>query len=313
MKKRRTEAPFRVGLDIGGTTIKYGLAGRSGLVEYGEIPFQYYGDGEGLVRALAAIVRRFQENYNVVFAGAGCPGRVKDSVVWNAANLGIDRLDLGRELEKQLELPVLVENDATAAMLGEVCSGGLKGCDNGILITLGTGVGGGILIHGRPYAGERGCAGEFGHVVLVRDGRLCGCGQKGCFEAYASGRALIAQALEGGGYGDSLLAEMEVKQGRGLDGVMFFEGVRQKDAYAASVLEQYVAYLALGCKTFTDILDCGRICIGGGISQAGELLFGPLKRACERIGIEAGVQPALLGNRAGITGAANLEQFQKTV
>ena len=71
MKKRRTEAPFRVGLDIGGTTIKYGLAGRSGLVEYGEIPFQYYGDGEGLVRALAAIVRRFQENYNVVFAGAG--------------------------------------------------------------------------------------------------------------------------------------------------------------------------------------------------------------------------------------------------
>lgn len=242
----------------------------------------------------------------------------KTHLLVHANNLDWKNIPIYEYFKPHINLPLYIENDANCAVLGETLAGNAKNCENVVMLTLGTGVGGGIILNKRIYAGADMLGAELGHVKLVYNGLRCSCGQKGCLEAYCSATALIEQTREAmKTERTSLLWDMCHGSLQGVDGRMIFEAAVNGDTTAEHAVARYTDYLAAGISTFITIFRPEVIILGGGIAEAGSTLLDTLNRkvraatfAAEEIGVPPVVKAAL-GNDAGIIGAALLEHYSE--
>ncbi|MBQ9228371.1 MAG: ROK family protein [Eubacterium sp.] len=253
---------------------------------------------------------------DIAAIGMGTPGTVnKEGIIEFANNLGFDHIPAKDMIRERLgNKPVFVENDANCAALGEAFAGCGNGCRNFVAVTLGTGVGSGVILDGKIVSGVNNAGGECGHTVIVVDGEPCTCGRNGCWEAYASATALINQtkaAMEL--HPDSVMHELAKEEGK-VSGRTAFDAMRRNDAAGIKVVEQYIKYVAAGLTNLVNALQPEIICVGGGICNEGETLMRPLRRYVEkeRYSVYSKEQTQLmkaeLGNDAGIIGAAILNQ-----
>jgi len=305
------------GIDVGGTTIKAGLVDETGtLLHKLSIPTgvgRSYGE---IIRDMAdAVITLAQQQgisaKDIAGVGIGIPGVSQDglAIVHNLYWLDVP---LAEEFNKSLGIPVTIDNDATAAALYEHKLGAMAGCRVGVLFTLGTGIGGGIIINGKPFSGAHGLGGELGHIAIVPGGLQCTCGNRGCLEVYASagafmrlGRRCVIDRPE------SMLHHVTNGDFMKVTPQLIFDTAKSGDYVAESIVDEYVSYLAMGICTVENLLDPDVIAIGGGISGAGDYLLDKLKKASEGLGIFEGKQYADIrlaqaGNDAGIIGAALL-------
>ena len=234
-----------------------------------------------------------------------------------APNVAWRNEDLKGELEKRIDLPVVIENDANAAAWGEFRYGAGHDVDDLLLVTVGTGVGGGLVLDGSVYRGANGVGAEIGHMRVVPNGILCGCGKHGCFEQYASGSALVREARSLAMSG-AMIAQGMLERAGGdmtrITGPLITEAARDGDEGARQQLAELGRWLGEGIASLTEILDPGVVVIGGGVSEADELLLDPTRAAFAGQLVGRGFRPipeirkARLGNRAGLIGAADLSR-----
>ena len=309
---------IRIGIDLGGTNIAVGAVDDGhAIVSRVSVPTlarrpaaEVVGDmGDAVEAALAKAGLSIGDCRSI---GIGSPGTCNSAagVVERAYNLGWDHVPVCRMLEERFHVPCRLSNDANCAALAEQVAGAAVGHDNVVLITLGTGVGGGIIIGGKIYAGMRGAGAELGHTVLVLDGEPCTCGRRGCWEAYASATALIRQTREAAVQNpQSLLAQVPAEQ---INGRTVFDAADRGDAAAQRVIDRYCEYIAAGMTDIVNALAPEMILLGGGVSRQGERLLAPIREyiATHCFGQREGAIPvvaaAQLGNDAGIIGAAAL-------
>lgn len=308
---------IRIGIDLGGTNIAVGAVDDGhAIVSRVSVPTlarrpaaEVVGDmGDAVEAALAKAGLSIGDCRSI---GIGSPGTCNSAagVVERAYNLGWDHVPVCRMLEERFHVPCRLSNDANCAALAEQVAGAAVGHDNVVLITLGTGVGGGIVADGRLLEGVGGTGAEVGHTVLVLDGEDCTCGRKGCWEAYASATALIRQGKRAAAaQPESLLAGY----GEGLTGKDVFDAAAAGDTAAQAVVDRYCVYVAAGITDLVNILGPEKVLIGGGISRQGERLLAPIRAyvAANCFGGHDRTPPVIecarLGNEAGIIGAAAL-------
>ena len=305
------------GIDIGGTSIKGGLCTEAGeILCSGSIGTEC--SGPGLVEGVSALISRLLRERGASPAelagiGMGIPGTIDGASgkILYANNLRIEDFCIAKEVEARFGCPVRVTNDANAAALGEAKFGSGKGYRDAILITLGTGVGGGVILDGRIFEGNAGAGTELGHMVIVAGGEPCTCGRRGCLEAYASATALIRETRR------AMAAHPESRMWEGISDLAEVDGRtafahRSEDAAAAEVVEQYLYWLGEGLLNLASIFRPEVILLGGGISKEGENLTRPLQKKMDAEiyggphGPRVGIRIAALGNRAGLVGAAAL-------
>ncbi len=305
------------GIDVGGTKIAGCVVDADGtILEQARVESPAT-SADAIGQAIEELVRRLQSRHDISSVGVGAAGFVdrNRAVVMFAPNLAWRDEDLKSRLEKRLALPVVIENDANAAAWGEFEFGAGKDVDDLLLVTVGTGVGGGIVLDGNLYRGAFGVAAEIGHLQVVRHGRLCGCGNRGCWEQYASGSALVRDAREAA-EGGSLQAQALVQRAGGdpaaITGPMISAAAAEGDRFALEQLEQLGHWLGAGIASLTAVLDPAVAVIGGGVSEAGDLLLDPIRTSfrAELTGRghrpELEIRKAQLGNTAGMIGAADL-------
>ncbi|MBQ6300848.1 MAG: ROK family protein [Bacteroidales bacterium] len=311
---------YRLGLDVGGTSMTAGVIGEDfTVISKANIPS---GAGrsieeitDDMVRCCTMAVGQSGIHMEDIASwGIGMPSCVNPStrMLVHANCFGWKNVPIYDYLEGRLPLPLKIDNDANCAAFGETLAGAAKGRKNVIMLTLGTGVGGGIVLDGKIYAGADGMGAELGHTKLVYDGELCTCGQKGCLESYCSATALIrhaGEALEKAP--GSLIGELCGGDRNVIDARMVFHAAAG-DQVATDLVEDYISRLASGLSTFITIFRPESIILGGGVSNAGDQLFVPLNQklaestfGAEQIGVPE-VIPAILGTDAGLVGAAFL-------
>ncbi len=313
---------MRIGIDIGGMSIKIGLVDESKqIVAKKVIPTESdVLTPEGIIYNIAdAVLVLLQENglgiEQCESVGIACPGLVegKTGKVLYSNNIAWENVPMLDILREKLPVPLYLANDADAAALGEVIAGAAKDKENAVLLTLGTGVGGGVIINGRIFAGplRGGC--ELGHVVIKRDGKQCTCGRKGCLETYASATALMEQAREAAvKYPQSLMNEMSNHEVDKIDGRIIFEAEKLGDEAARLVVDNYEEDLSIGIANVINIFRPEVIILGGGVSAQEEYLTDALQRKVDAmcyagtIGEVARIVTSKLKNDAGIIGAAYL-------
>jgi glucokinase len=302
------------GIDIGGTTVKCGLFDVEGnVLDKWEIVTRSEGNGEQIIPDVAdTILAKLQEKgidkEEVAGVGVGVPGPVdEDGVVVTAVNLHWGRTDLAGEMTKLTGLPAKVGNDANVAALGEMWKGGGQGHRNVVMVTLGTGVGGGIILGGKIITGSHGAGGEIGHIHVVEGmEKTCGCGNKGCLEQVASATGIVYLANKKLSETDtpSSLREGEVSA------KTVFDAVKAGDALAIQVAEEFGKYLGIALAGVTGVVDPEVFVIGGGVSKAGPVILDYIKKNYVNYVLEPcrGTEFALaqLGNDAGIYGSARL-------
>ncbi|HEX3026876.1 MAG TPA: ROK family protein [Clostridia bacterium] len=312
---------YYLGVDLGGTNIKAGLVDESmRLVLKESTPT---GEGSGAVEIVKRIadlcrkiVRRAEVSMDdVAWVGIGAPGSADTvrGVLEYANNLPFDNVPLAQMLKDEIGKNVLIENDANAAAYGEFMAGSAKSSKSAVLITLGTGVGSGIIIDGRILQGHNFAGGECGHTVIEIDGRECTCGRKGCWEAYSSATGLIHMAQEAmtASPGSKMwkIAGGELSR---VDGRTPFDAMKAGDEAGKQVVEEYIRYLACGLVNVINIFQPEILCIGGGVSNEGDVLIRPLRKMIEKerysrySAHQTELRAAQLGNDAGIIGAAML-------
>lgn len=311
--------PYTIGVDLGGTNIVAALADETGrLLARGHRPTAMPRSAEEIAVDIALCIEEMmaQSPAPVECVGIGTPGSVnpQTGVVGFANNLNFENTPLGSMIEKRVHCPVYLANDADAAALGEYYAGAGRGSRSMVAVTLGTGVGTGLVLDGRLYAGAHWAGGELGHTVICMDGEPCNCGRRGCWEAYSAAPALIRQTQS------AMQAHPESKlwqaapQLSEVSGKTVFQAVAMGDATAQAVLDFYVKALAVGLSNVVNSLDPDILCLGGGISGAGEALMRPLEKAMEgQSYARPGQQTtklvlAQLGNDAGLVGAAMLHR-----
>ena len=308
-----------IGIDIGGMSIKGAAVDSNGRVyEKFSMPFIKGEDGEITIRKLAETVKEYIAAQGledkIAGIGLGSPGTldVEHGIVNYANNLGWNDLHVADIMHETLPYPVRLTNDANAASLGEAKYGAGKSYKTIIMLTLGTGVGGGIIIDGQLYEGNEGKGGELGHTVIVVDGEQCTCGRKGCLEAYASASALIRETKKAM---RSNRRSLMWKISPDIDlvgGKVVFEAAKQGDAPAIKVLDEYIKYLGEGILNYCNIFRPNVIVLSGGIANAGPALFEPLNAYIKERNYgykstpEVKVVPAELGYDSGKIGAAAL-------
>lgn len=300
-----------LGLDVGGTFIK-GLVLKDGKAVYGhDIPTRA---GE-LADCIEELVETLASGSGTTFSkikgvGVCCPGVIsEEGEIVKAANLGLENYPIKKLLEEKLSLPVKVCNDANAAALGEAKFGAGEGTEDSVLITLGTGVGGGVVIGGKLFEGNRKAGAEIGHMVIERGGVRCTCGRYGCFEAYCSARALTESTKEAMKY-DTASEMWKNYTYDTADGRTAFECM-DADPSAKKVVDKYLKYLACGVANIANIFRPQVILIGGGVAAQGSRLTKPLQSLVDKEIFAADYAPveikcASLGNLAGAYGAAAL-------
>lgn len=302
------------GVDLGGTTVKIGLFDPEGTVlEKWEIPTRKDDNGKHILPDIAAAILGKMEEKNisreaVIGVGIGVPGPVdEEGVVYKAVNLGWGVMNISDILGGLLQLPVKAGNDANVAALGEMWCGGGKGCKNMVLVTLGTGVGGGIIVNGKMLTGATGAGGEIGHIHM-QDGEpeACGCGNHGCLEQYASATGIVRLASRklAATSEDSVLRKEEITA------KTVFDAVKAGDKVACEIAEEFGEYLGKGLAAIAGVVNPEAFVIGGGVSKAGEILLEYVAKNYVKYVFhgsrDAAFKLATLGNDAGIYGAAKL-------
>ena len=313
---------LRVGIDLGGTNIAVGIVDdNKKIIATSKVKTNAPRPAEEIVDDMASAVYAALKSANVSIddisaVGIGTPGSViaGTGVVSYANNLGFYDVPLGEMLEKKLGKKVSVENDANAAAYGEFIAGAGKGAKNFIAITLGTGVGGGVIIDGKIYSGSNYAGGELGHTVIAADGEACTCGRNGCFEAYSSATALIRRTKQAmTRYPDSIVWELCGNDIKNAGGKTAFDAMRKGDFAGTAVVNEYIKYLSIGVANMVNIFQPDVLCIGGGISNEGETLLKPVREFVEgenyarNMKKKTVLKVAALGNDAGIIGAAFLD------
>lgn len=306
------------GVDLGGTTVKIGLFDTEGtVIDKWEIPTRKEDSGSKILPDIAQAIQNKVEEKNIAKdsitgVGIGVPGPVDDNgVVYKAVNLGWDVMNINEVLGGLVQMPVKAGNDANVAALGEMWCGGGKGYSNMVLATLGTGVGGGIIINGKMVTGSTGAGGEIGHIH-IKDGEPdeCGCGNHGCLEQYASATGVVRLAnrkLEACTQ-DSVLREAKSKGE--LSAKAVFDAVKAGDKVACEIAEEFGDYLGKGLAAIAGVVNPEVFVFGGGVSKAGEILCDYVKKYYTQYVFHgsrgAEFKLATLGNDAGIYGAAKL-------
>jgi glucokinase len=305
------------GIDVGGTKIAGGVVDENGTILEELRVESPATDVPAIEAAIEKLVTELRTRHSIEAVGVGAAGYIDKAraVVLFAPNLAWRDLDLKGDLERTLDLPVVVENDANAAAWGEFQFGAGHDVDDLLLVTVGTGVGGGVVLDGSLYRGAFGVGAEIGHMRVVPDGILCGCGNRGCFEMYASGSALVREARAEARAGSLLAADLVDRAGGDVDaitGPLVTEAARDGDTFAREQLAALGRWLGEGIASLTAVLDPAAVVIGGGVSAADELLLEPTRRAFATQLTGRGHRPTLeirkarLGNRAGLIGAADL-------
>ena len=317
---------YTIGVDLGGTNIAIGLCDENlNMIDKGSVPTLADRDGELIIRDMANLAAEIIKRNNLTVSdiasvGIATPGAAnsKTGVVEYANNLPFLNFPIAEIFKKYLPVEkVLIANDANAAALGEALAGAAKGTKNSVMITLGTGVGGGVIIDGKIFDGGINCAGaELGHIVIVAGGRQCSCGRRGCWEAYSSATGLSRMTKE-------KMNELKLK---GIPSLLFdeaekdgkvsartaFNAMKRGDKYGAMVVDEYIKYLAEGITNIINIFQPEILTIGGGVCNEKEYLTKPLLEIVESEQYtrnnmnKTKVVTAVLGNDAGIIGAAGL-------
>ncbi|WP_373264304.1 ROK family protein [Hungatella hathewayi] len=315
---------YYLGVDLGGTNIAAGVVDENfQIIAKDSMPTKAGRSMESIIGDVVKTAEMAAADAGISLRqftslGIGMPSCVnpKTHLLVHANNLDWKNVPIYDCFKAHIKLPLFIENDANCAVLGETLAGNAKSCENVVMLTLGTGVGGGIILNKRIYAGADMLGAELGHVKLVYNGIRCSCGQKGCLESYCSATALIEQTKESmKTERTSLLWDMCHGSFQGLDGRLIFEAAANGDATAKNAVAQYTDYLAAGISTFITIFRPEVIILGGGIAEAGSTLLDTLNRKVRAVTFaadEIGVPPvvkAALGNDAGIIGAALLERY----
>ncbi|MDR0490021.1 MAG: ROK family protein [Oscillospiraceae bacterium] len=311
---------MHIGIDLGGTNISAALVdGGGGIIKRVSMPT---GGADGARAVTGGILRVCDMLIGKTKAaplsvGIGIPGTVNAETgeVIFTPNLPLSGINIVGSVKKKYGCPVHIGNDANCAALGEAIIGCAKDAQSAVLVTLGTGVGGGVILNGRLHSGLSGAAGELGHMVIIAGGRECGCGRRGCWETYASATGLVRTAKEFiGPHSNSSIWELCGGSIDKIDGRMVFDAYRSDDSAARLAVEMYIEHLAAGIVNIINMLEPEIVCVGGGISNEWDCIEAPLKAAVDtekysRYTVNAPTTrlvQAQLGNDAGIIGAAML-------
>lgn len=313
----------RIGVDLGGTNIAVGvisedlkIIGRGVKKTNCPRPAEEIFDDIAAAVQIAMLDAGITIN-DVVSVGIGTPGTVnkENGYIEFANNLDFKQVPAKEMLEKRIGKPVYLDNDANCAALGEAVAGVGKGSKNFVAVTLGTGVGSGIIIDGKIVNGNNYAGGEMGHMVICVDGERCNCGRRGCWEQYSSATALIRQTIDAMKRNqDSIMWEIVENDIENVNGRTAFDAMRAGDAAAKAVVDNYIYYLAAGITNIVNALQPEFICLGGGIANEKENLLAPLRKYVDRerysrySNNQTKIVSAELGNDAGIFGAALLDE-----
>lgn len=312
---------YVLGIDLGGTGIKTALVSDEKKILGQEMrPTQAELGKDTVIDNMVASAESVIASANisrtdVVAAGIGAPGPLnwETGVVYSPPNLpGWKDVPLAELMSERLGFPCFLENDANAACFGEFWMGAGQGTETMCLLTLGTGVGGGIVTFGNLLRGKDGTAGEVGHIKVMRDGRLCGCGAKGCLESYGSVSGMVQTACEGlkNGEASSLLDACNGNLGT-LTGAMISDAVRSGDPFAKSVLHETATWLGIGIASLINLFNPEKIVLCGGMIAAGDMLFDPIRQVAAENAFEvpanrAEIVPGALGADSGVLGCAGV-------
>ena len=312
----------RIGIDVGGTNVKIALVDDNGKIIYSNSVPTYAKMGyEYTVNNIKQAIKDLMKETNTTPSdiegiGFDFPGQVdcKTGVVKLAPNIpGWVNVPIAQMIEDEFHIPTRIDNDVRCAALGELKFGAGKGCENFICITVGTGIGSGIVINGKVVRGATNAAGELGHIKLqMNGGPICGCGDTGCLEAFASGPAIVAMAQEYIKGGKSTkFREMAAAEGGEITPYMVAKAAEEGDPVAKRIFEIVGEYIGIGLTSVINLLNPEKVIIGGGVAESGELLLAPIRKTIkERAMVVAGnaveIVPAQLGNSAGVIGASML-------
>ena len=317
---------YKLGIDLGGTNIVAGVVDENfNIVATAKRKTNCPRPADEILDDMAAVALEAVEaaglkKEDIEAAGVGSPGAIDpvNGVVCFSNNLEFYNVPMAEMLKERTGFDFYLENDANAAAYGEYVAGAGKGTNNFMMITLGTGVGGGIIIDGKLYSGSNYAGAELGHVVISMDGELCSCGRQGCWEAYASATALIRQTKQAMiKYPESIMWKLCGNDINAVNGLTAFEAMRQGDSAGKAVVDKYIYYIAVGIANNINIFQPDVICIGGGVSKEGDNLIIPIKEFvngdnfARNIDKKAEIKTATLGNDAGIIGAAYLCNLYK--
>lgn len=313
-------AKNRIGIDVGGTNVKIALVDDKGSILYSnsvptraEMGYEY--TVTNIKQAIYELMKETKlSTKDIEGIGFGFPGQVdyKSGVVRLAPNIpGWVEVPIAKLIEDEFHIPTRVDNDVRCAALGELNYGAGKGCENLICITVGTGIGSGLIVNGKLVRGASNAAGEIGHIKLqMHDGPICGCGDTGCMEAFASGPSIVAMAEDYIRGGKSTKFR-EMANGNPITPYIVCEAAKAGDPVALRIFSIMGEYIGIGMASVVNLLNPERIIVGGGVADAGDLLLDPLKetlykRAMKIAGSAVEVVPAQLGNTAGVIGASLL-------
>lgn len=311
---------YRIGVDVGGTNVKIALVDFDGKIIYSNtVPTRAeMGYEAGVNNIKQAIKELMQETSatakTIEVIGFGLPGQIdyKEGLVKNLPNIpGWVNIPLAKIMEEEFSIPTRLDNDVRCAALGELNFGAGKGCENLICITVGTGIGSGIVLNGKLVRGAANAAGEIGHIKMqMTGGPLCGCGDYGCFEAYASGPAIVTMAKEYISGGKSAKYKEMAPDGI-ITPYLVAQAALQGDAVSIQIFKQMGKIIGTGLASVVNLLNPQKIIIGGGVADAGDILLEPIRqtildRAMPIQGQSVEVVPAQLANSAGVIGASLL-------
>lgn len=290
----------RLGVDIGGTNIKFAVIDKGNVLHRDIIDTNDTCDG--IISDIVDKATELRKKYNIKTIGIGTPGLIKNGYV-SAVNIPFKETPLKKLLSAKIDLPISIDNDANCAALGEIEFGSASDCENIVLVTIGTGVGGGIIMNRQICRGNN-SMGEIGHIIIqADDGRPCPCGLNGCWEQYASITALINDAETAAkATPDSILGNLLQKNGN-LNGELIFEALDKNCPVAKTVFDKYLDYLAAGINSIANVFGPDAIILAGGITQQGDKLLKPL---CEKIALDIRIEISSLQSNAGSYGAAML-------
>lgn len=312
---------YYIGIDLGGTNIVAGVVNENfEIIAKESTKTKLPRPAEEIVADMVMVSKKAVETAGLTMdqiesVGVGCPGTAnkKTGIIEYSNNLRFENLPLVELMEKGLDKKVYIENDANAAAYGEYLAGAGKGCNSMVAITLGTGVGSGIILDGKILTGFAYAGAELGHGVIVAHGRPCTCGREGCLEAYASATGLIIstkEAMEANK--DSVMWELCENDLANVNGRTAFDAMRKNDPAGSKVVDDYIDYLAIGVANFVNAFQPEVLCIGGGICKEGDTLIKPLvakvtpQTYARKEENRTKIMVAKLGNDAGVIGAAML-------
>lgn len=316
--KKITNSRYIFGIDIGGTTCKMGFFEQNGsLVDKWEIPSDKSNGGMNVITDIAEAIDSKLEELNidksqVIGIGTGIPASISgDGTVQNCPNLGWRAFNVPEKLGAATGLPVACGNDANIAALGEIWQGVGEGCSNMLFVTLGTGVGGGIVCDGRILTGAHGCGAELGHMkVNPSETRLCGCGNRGCLEQYVSATGIVNMAKDMLSEYDQKKKKTVLSDLREITAKAVFDGAKNRDELCQNVVERFGEILGRALATACVVFDPEIIVIGGGVSKAGSIITDVVSRYYREWAFspcaEIPFALATLGNDAGIYGSAKI-------